>query len=164
MTLALTLACAALIVLITLALLWSRWPGWLKAVLVLASSAFYFVAYDALREAGGLPSGEALPPRFALLAAVIEEPSAKTSGALYIWVNALEDGKPAAQPRAYKLPYTKDLHALLNEGMKKARQGISQMGSSEPKPGRNGFAWLRPGNDVQDVKIRDMPKPQLPEK
>ena len=99
-----------------------------------------------------------------LLAAVIEEPSAKSKGALYVWVNELKDGKPAAVPRAYRLPYSKDLHSLLNEGMKKVRQGISQMGTAEPKTGPKGFAWLRPGSDEQNVKIRDLPVPQLPEK
>ena len=99
-----------------------------------------------------------------LLAAVIDEPSAKSSGALYVWVNAIDNGKPAAQPRSYRLPYTKDLHALLNEGMKKARQGVTQMGTAEPRPGKRGVSWLRPGNDEQEVKIRDLPSPQLPEK
>ena len=69
-----------------------------------------------------------------------------------------------AQPRAFRLPYTKDLHALLNEGMKKVRQGVSQMGSSEPKAGKRDASWLRPGSDEQVVKIRDLPAPQLPEK
>jgi hypothetical protein len=27
-----------------------------------------------------------------------------------------------------------------------------------------GFSWLRPGSDEQDIKIRDLPVPQLPEK
>ncbi len=76
-----------------------------------------------------------------------EEPSAKTAGALYIWVNAIDKGKPIAQPRAYKLPYAKDLHALLNESMKKARQGISQMGTAESKTGKKGIGRLRPGAD-----------------
>ena len=49
--------------------------------------------------------------------------------------------------RAYRLPYAKDLHAMLNEGMKKVRQGVSQMGTAEPKTGPKGFAWLRPGKD-----------------
>jgi hypothetical protein len=48
--------------------------------------------------------------------------------------------------------------------MKKVRQGISQMGSTEPKTGPKGFSWLRPGSDEQNVKIRDLPVPQLPEK
>ena len=73
-------------------------------------------------------------------------------------------GKPSALPRAYRLPYAKDLHAMLNEGMKKSRQGVSQMGTTEPKAGPKGFSWLRPGSDEQVVKIRDLPAPQLPEK
>ena len=95
---------------------------------------------------------------------VIEEPTAKNPGALTVWVNGIADGKPVGQPRAHRLPYTKDLHALLNEGMKKARQGVSQMGTAEPRAGKKGISWLRPGSDEQDVKIRDLPAPQLPEK
>ena len=164
MTLAVVLGFAVLVLLCTLALLWSRWPGWLKGLLVAGVTVFYFHASEVVHDMWGWPSAEALPARFVLLAAVIDEPSAKTAGALYVWVNALQDGKPAAQPRAYRLPYAKDLHALLNEGMKKARQGVSQVGTSEPKAGRRGLAWLRPGSDEQVVKITDMPAPQLPEK
>ena len=164
MTTAVVLSFAALVMLTALALLWSRWPAWLKGLLVIAVTGFYFYADDALHGSAGLPSRDALPERFVLLAAVIDEPNAKSKGALYVWVNELKDGKPAAQPRAYRLPYQKDLHALLNEGMKKVRQGVSQMGTAEPKSGPRGFAWLRPGSDEQAVKIRDLPVPQLPEK
>ena len=48
--------------------------------------------------------------------------------------------------------------------MKKIRQGVSQIGTTEPKRGRKGPSWLRPGSDEQQIKIRDMPAPQLPEK
>lgn len=164
MSLALTLSFAALVFLCAAALLWSRWPGWVKGLLVAGVAVFYFWADDVVHNLSGWPTGDALPERFTLLAVVIEEPSNKTAGALYLWVNAIENGKPAAQPRAYKLPYAKDLHALLNEGMKKARQGISQMGTATPKAGKKGLNWLRPGSDEQEVKIRDLPAPQLPEK
>ena len=164
MTPTLALIAAALSALCLLALLWSSWPGWLKGLLVLAVTGFYFVAYDAVLSVWGLPSRDALPERFVLLATMIEEPTSKSSGALYVWVNALEDGKPAAQPRAYRLAYSKDLHALLNEGMKKNRNGVSQLGTTEPRRGARGLNWLRPGNDEQEIKIRDLPAPQLPEK
>ncbi len=147
-----------------LALVYSRWPVWLRTLLLVAVTGFYFYADEAVHGMWGWPSSDALPERFALLAAVIEEPSAKRAGALYVWVNAIENGKPSAQPRAYRLPYTKDLHTLLNEGMKKARQGVSQMGTATPKAGKRGLAWLRPGSDEQEIKIRDLPSPQLPEK
>lgn len=164
MNLALVLSFSALALLCLLALLWSRWPAWLKGLLVVGVTVFYFYADNLVHQMSGWPSSDALPERFVLLAAVIEEPSAKTAGALYVWANAIENGKPAALPRAYRLPYAKDVHSMLNEGMKKVRQGVSQMGTSEPKVGKGGVSWLRPGNDEQVVKIRDLPVPQLPEK
>jgi hypothetical protein len=164
MTLAVVLSFVSLVMLCTLALLWSHWPGWLKGVLVLGVAVFYFWANEAVHSMWGWPSADPLPERFVLLAAVIDEPNTKSAGGLYVWVNAIENGKPVTQPRAYKLPYTKDLHSLLNEGLKKARQGVSQMGTAEPKVGKRGFSWLRPGSDEQEIKIRDLPVPQLPEK
>ena len=53
---------------------------------------------------------------------------------------------------------------LFGEAMKKNRQGISQIGTTEPKAGPQGYSWLRPGNEEQTVKVRDLPSPQLPEK
>jgi hypothetical protein len=164
MTLAVVLSFVVLVALLALALLWSRWPVWLKGFLLAAVAVFYFWAHDAVLAMWGWPATEPLPERFVLLAAVIEEPNARTAGALYVWVNAIEGGKPAELPRAYRLPYSKDLHSLLNEGIKKSRQGVSQMGTATPKVGKGGLSWLRPGNDEQVIKIRDMPAPQLPEK
>ena len=164
MTLELELGAAALAFLCALALLWSHWPRWMKGLLLVGTVGFFFLADELAHRMWGWPAPDVLPERWVLLAAVIEEPSAKTPGALYVWVNPLENGKPAREPRAYRLPYAKDLHALLDDGMKKVRQGVSQMGSAEPKGGPKGFSWLRPGRDEQVVKIRDLPSPQLPEK
>lgn len=154
----------ALVFLAGLALVFSRWNRVAKTVLVCVVTALYFVAERQFDDVWGRPSRGPLPERFVLLGAVIEEPSKTSDGALYVWVNAIEQGKPLREPRAYRLAYSKDLHALLNEGLKKTRQGITQMGTAEPKSGPKGWSWLRPGSDDQDVKIRDLPVPQLPEK
>jgi hypothetical protein len=154
----------ALVFLLGLALVYSRWPAWVKGLLILAVGLFYFGADRSLTQVWGWPARQSLPERFVLLAAVIDEPSKTRTGALHVWVNAIENGKPSPTPRAYTLPYTKDLHSLLNEGMKKTRQGVTQLGTAEPKQGSKGFAWLRPGNDEQTVVIKDFPVPQLPEK
>lgn len=164
MSLALTLSFAILALLCVLALLWSRWPSWLKALLAAGVAVFYFWADQVVHDLSGWPTVDALPERFTLLAVVIEEPSAKSEGALYLWTNAIENGKPVREPRAHKLPYTKDLHAVLNESMKKNRQGVTQIGQATPRRGKKGLSWLRPGADEQEIKIRDMPAPQLPEK
>lgn len=164
MTLPIALTFAALLVVTTFALLWSRWPTWAKGLLVVGVTAFYFFAFEAISGMWGWPAAEALPERFVLLAAVVEEPTKQSPGALYIWVNALDGSRTAREPRAYRLPYEKDLHALINEGLKKARQGVMQMGTAEPRAGSGRNAWLRNGAEVQDIRIRDLPAPQLPEK
>lgn len=164
MSLAIVLTFSALVLLSTLALLWSSWPVWLKGVLVASVAVFYFWADGVVHDQWGWPTADPMPERFVLLAAVIDEPTKQRAGALHVWVNAIDNGKPVEKPRAYTLPYAKDVHALLEEAMKKNRQGVSQVGTTEPKKGKGGVSWLRPGNDEQVLKIRDLPAPQLPEK
>ena len=91
MTTALVLSFAALVLLCALALLWSRWPAWLKALLVVGVTGFYFFADAQVHGLAGWPSRDALPERFVLLAAVIDEPNAKSQGALYVWVDDLQN-------------------------------------------------------------------------
>lgn len=157
-------AYVGLAALAALALLHSRWPAWGKGLLVAGVTGLYFFAHAAVQASWGWPSKDGLPERFVLLAVVVQEPKAGSEGALYVWLNALEEGKPQRLPRAYQLPYTKDLHAHLDEAMKKTRQGVTQLGSAEPRRGPQGASWLRPGGEPPDVKIRDLPQPQLPEK
>jgi hypothetical protein len=45
------------------------------------------------------------------------------------------------------------------------REGVPQMGTAEAKQGNGkGSSWLNPGSDEQEVKIMDLPTPQVPEK
>jgi hypothetical protein len=77
----------------------------------------------------------------------------------------MDGAKPAAQPRAFRLPYARDLHALLGEAMKKNRQGISQIGTLDAPAGGKGASWFRLAADPNvKIKISDAPTPQLPEK
>jgi hypothetical protein len=100
-----------------------------------------------------------------MLAAMIDEPRGKFPGALYVWVTPIEEGKNFLQPRAYKLPYTRALHEQISDGMRKGREGVPQMGTAEAKQGNGkGSSWLNPGSDEQEVKIMDLPTPQVPEK
>lgn len=161
-------AFAALLLLSLLALLWSRWPAWLKGLLVLAVTALYFVGHDAVLSVWGLPSTAALPERFVVLAAVVEEPTTRTPGAIYLWVSEPREQRDQAAllpPRAYRLAYSKRLHGEVDEGIRKGKGGIAQMGTSEPRAGSGkALGWLKPGSDEQEIRIRDLPVPQLPEK
>jgi hypothetical protein len=165
-SLALVLAYAALVLIAVLALLWSPWPRWLKAGLALGATLLYFFGHEAVHGLLGVASRDALPENFVVVAAMVEEPSAQNHGALYLWVRPLHDGVAEAEPRAYRLAYTRKLHEQINEGLKKGRDGVSQMGTAEVRGGRaRGVGgWLQPGADEQEVRIRDLPVPQLPEK
>ena len=145
----------------------TRWRLTLKVALVLLVSGFYVFSWQALRGMSGWPADDALPRRFILLSAVFDEPSPARGhpGAIYLWVHPMKDDQPLAMPRQFKLPYEKDLHRILGDGVKKARDGNTQMGESEPRRGQGGLAWLRPaGDDKVEIKLRDLPRAQLPEK
>ena len=166
MSLALVLSFAVLLALLVLALLWSRWPAWLKTLLVLGVSGFYFFGHEAVRDIWGIPTNEPLPPRFVMLAAAIDEPTGKTSGSIFLWVSEIVDGRTGLAPRAYRQNYSKSLHTQVDEGLRRSKDGVGQMGTAEVKVSGNkrGNGWLKPGSDEQEVKIRDLPAPQLPEK
>lgn len=145
----------------------TRWHWAVKGAGVLLVSGFYAFSHQTLQGIAGWPSDDALPRRFVLLSAVFDEPSPGRGhkGAIYIWVNPMKDHAPLDMPRVHRLPYEKDLHRILGDGIKKAREGNTQMGSTEPKRGQGGLAWLLPAsNDRVDIKLTDLPRAQLPEK
>lgn len=165
---ALTLAYAGLALLLLNLGFFTRWPAWVKIAAVIGVSGLYWVTFDALRGLQGWPTEERLPERFALLAAVINEPDKETGdkGSIHVWVNAIDNGRPVAQPRAYTLPYGKDLHSLFADAMKKVRQGVSQIGVTEPDVGSGKSSVLKVAGSksVPKLKVVDQPTPQLPEK
>jgi len=166
MSLSLILSYAVLLLLVACALLWSRWPVWMKTVVVAGVTVLYFYGHAAVHSIWGVPSADALPERFLMLSAVVREPSARDPGSLYLWVSEMREGESPHEPRAYRLPYTKALHAQIDEGLKRGRDGISQMGTARrklDKPGGGAFG-LEPGADEQEIKIKDLPVPELPEK
>ena len=164
MTPALTLCLAALALLALLALAFSRWPLWTRALIVVGVAVLWFVADDFTHRMWGWPSPGAVPERFVLLATVIDEPRKGSDGALYVWVNALEEGRALPQPRAYRLPYSKELHARLDSSMRHSREGIRQIGTAQRAAGRGASWLLRPNGSGQELRLRDLPVPELPEK
>jgi hypothetical protein len=163
----LSLAYALLGFLLLILCLATRWAWWVKATLIVLVSGFYLLHASVLRGIAGWPADDALPPRFVLLSAVFDEPSPARHhpGAIYIWVNEIKDHEALELPRVYRLPYAKDLHSLLGDGIKKARDGNTQIGTTEPRRGQGGLPWLRPGSDDKvQIKLSDLPRAQLPEK
>ena len=97
-------AFVAVLFVLGLALVASRWPVWAKGLLVTAVTALYFWSDAALEQVWGWPSRHALPERFVLLAAVFDEPAKGREGALHVWVNEIRDGKPLCPPAYSPVP------------------------------------------------------------
>ncbi len=145
----------------------TRWPVWVKTVCILLVSSFYFVTYLSLGGLQGWPTATNLPERFLLIATSIQEPDKTTgrSGRIYLWASSLAENMPAAEPRAYELQYTSDMHKQLDAATERMRDGVMQIGRSE---------WISDG-EIPDqlgrfsekrktIRLYDLPDPEMPEK
>lgn len=165
MPLAIVIAYAALLLLLLLSLLWSGWPRWLKGMLVLGVTLLYFGGMEVVQALLGTPSPGPLPERFVVVSALVDEPASSNPGRIFLWVRPMADGKASGEPRAFHVPYQRALHEQVNEGVRKGRDGIQQMGTARPREGAGTLlSWLKPGKDEQEIKLRDLPPTQLPEK
>lgn len=109
-------------------LLWfvigSRGAWWLKLPAIVVTSLFTFAVWDALDSFNGWPTAQTPPPRALLLSSSVDEPRA-----IYVWLMApkargpLEYRADGAEPRSYRLPYSRQLHAQVDRANKFAHQG-----------------------------------------
>lgn len=168
-TLLLVLAFVALTALLITALIATRLPLLIKAMLTLACVGLYATSYLGWQSVQGWPTpAKPLPERFLLHASVIDEPdpAAGTAGVIYVWLSDLVDGQPAEQPRAYRLAYDKPLHAELEEALRNMRNGNVQLGRVtriSDMPDRP-TDLRRLGQRRDKITFYDLPDPALPEK
>lgn len=164
----LTVAYVALAVLLLSLNFFTRCPLWLKLACIIAVTGLYFVTYRSLHGMLGWPTAAALPDRFLLLASSVTEPDKTrgTAGVVHIWATSLESGRPAAEPRAYTLPYTKELHSQLEDANKNMRNGVLQLGrrTTAGDDGDLPRDATRFARQRERIEIYDLPDPQLPEK
>lgn len=100
------------------------WP--LKVGAALAAGVLAIGVYWGAGELRGWPSDTTLPPNFQLHWFRIAEPNPLTSdtGSVFLWIEALdEDNYPSGQPRAYRLPYSRELADKLTAVMPRLAQG-----------------------------------------
>lgn len=108
-----TLVAMFLMVLLLLGVVYSRihWlaKGFLITISVVAS-ALTFYSYRAMQ---GWPVSDSAPEKMMLVGAFVEEPdpALATPGAIYLWYKDYRH----PDPRAIRLPYSKDLHRQMNK-------------------------------------------------
>jgi hypothetical protein len=164
------LACAFMFLAVLLA---SVMPGpawsWRAKLAGVAASALLVLA--TLASVPGLlgwPSDAALPPRFRLLAVQVLQPDKQTrhEGAVFLWAVDAKDLTRAAEPRAFRLPYSEALHESAATAAAKLGKGVAQLGEFDAR-GTRRWDWLEaPGMEAQAPvlpKFYDVPDPLYPE-
>jgi hypothetical protein len=109
-------------------LLWfvigSRGRWWLKLPTIAVTSLFTFAVWNALDSFSGWPTAENPPAHALLVASTVDEPRA-----IYVWLvppdapGLLRYRPERSEPRAYRLPYSRQLHEQVDRGTALAKQG-----------------------------------------
>lgn len=127
----LSIAYAALGVLLLIGVVRTNLGWTAKAVAVVVTSAFYVFVFFSLQGLLGWSAYDGLPPRFELLwAHVVEtEIASNEGGAIHLWVAALDDkNRPSRVPRAYVLPYSEALAGKVKAAQAEITRGHHQVG------------------------------------
>jgi len=104
-----------------------------KAAGIVAMSALYIATFYWTQGLLGWSAAIAVPDRFKLIAARVVEPDLlhKRSGAIHIWVEAMDDRNiPSGVPRAFLLPYSPQLASKVSEAEDEIKKGHPQGGTA----------------------------------
>ena len=161
-------------VIISAIVLWFsiRTPGQIiiKALLIPATVWYGLVLYYSVPNLMGWPISQSIPDNSQVLAIRIKEPDPQhnDAGAIYFWANIKPDSKSPEQtvkalldpksmfsyngkiqPRAYQLPYSRELHKAIVEAQRKA-QGVpgAQLRTKKGKSKRGNT-----GNHASKAKL-----------
>ena len=100
---------------------------------------------------------------------MIEEPDpeAGTAGRIFIWASNLQGSFPASEPRAYEIPYGREVHSNLEDALRNQREGNVQIGEVMAKSATTGKAPAsirQLGEAAIQLKFHKLADPALPEK
>jgi hypothetical protein len=155
---------AVAFVLLAALLLWfvigSRGRWWTKLTAIVVTLAFGFAVWHALDSFSGWPTDERPPAHAVFLGGSVDEPHT-----IYLWLIPAKGGGPlsykasGAEPRAFRLPYSRQLHQQVDRGNKLAQAGtpvqFELRGSAGNRQGYRGRGGPR---------ISRLPSPALPRK
>jgi hypothetical protein len=166
----------------------SRWHWGIKAVAIAITAGFFGVFFVSVTELIGWPTEARVPDHFQLHWATIVEPD-KLNGlpsSIYLWVEALDENNMlAGTPRAFRVPYSRELADRIGRAKERIEQGADQAGTARdiempegesdqdrrlagmpPRQGEPGSTG-DPAAFVQhmpSIEFEDMPPPALPPK
>lgn len=158
-------------------LLWfvigSRGKWYLKLPTIVFTLLFMFVVWYSLSSFSGWPTSQAPPKASYYLNGYVVEPDPVTNskGAIYVWLvpsktdHGVLDYKPSqGEPRAYKLPYSRQLHKEIQEANQAIAHGQQvAFGRGKQQQG-GGQAHLGPRRILGQYHPYILPPAGLPRK
>src|SRR6516164_6506158 len=166
----------------------SRWHWTVKAAAIAATTGFFAVSYVSIGGLIGWPSEARMPGHFQLHWATVVEPDKLNGlpGSIYLWVEALDEANmPAGMPRAFRVPYSRELADRIGRAKERIEQGKDQAGTARdldvpevPPDQDRRLAGTPPRQDepgspgdptafiqhMPTIEFQDMPPPALPPK
>ncbi|MEE9310217.1 MAG: hypothetical protein V3U64_04295 [Cocleimonas sp.] len=130
-----------------------------KILISLMLPLIYYIHWMGLLQSKGWPSDQTLPTQFELISADIVEPNQTKQivGNIHLWIRPGDNGAP----RAYILPYTRELHKRLFEAKQRSAEGRTQLGTLSGGNSREAGANVGGG---MKLSFRNAPRRRLPAK
>lgn len=166
----------------------SRWHWGIKAMAIAITTVFFGVSYVSIAGLIGWPSEARMPEHFQLHWATVIEPDKLIGlpGSIFLWVEGLDENNiPAGTPRAFRVPYSRELADRIGRAKERIEQGTDQVGTAreldvpegQPDEDRR-LAGAPPRRDepgstgdptafvqhIPSIDFEDMPPPVLPPK
>jgi len=166
----------------------SRWHWGVKATAIAVTTVFFGVSYASIAGLIGWPSEGRVPEHFQLDWATVIEPDKLNGspGSIYLWLEGLDENNvPAGTPRAFRVPYSRDLADRIGHAKERIEQGKDQAGTARdldvpevPPDEDRRLAGAPPRQDepgspgdptafihhMPAIEFEDMPPPALPPK
>ena len=144
----------ALAVILLGMLLYSNWHWLLKAAAIMMLSLFYYVSYFSYPSLMGWPTSRDLPKRFHLIAIFVDAPRK-----IYFWGSDLKHGADVSVPRSFELPYSKALHAKMEEAGHKLKKGFPIIGEFQASPSKGLVGGAGQSETKANIKLEFMDVP-----
>ena len=166
----------------------SRWHWGIKVMAIAITTVFFGVSYVSIAGLIGWPSEARMPEHFQLHWATVIEPDKLIGlpGSIFLWVEGLDENNiPAGTPRAFRVPYSRELADRIGRAKERIEQGTDQVGTAreldvpegQPDEDRR-LAGAPPRRDepgstgdptafvqhIPSIDFEDMPPPVLPPK
>jgi hypothetical protein len=166
----------------------SGWRWGVKAAAIAVTTGFFGVSFASITGLIGWPSQARVPEHFQLHWATVVEPDKLNGlpGSIYLWLEALDESNvPAGTPRAFRVPYSRELADRIVRAKQRIEQGMDQAGTARdlevpegPPDEDQRLAGAPPRRDepgstgdpaafiqhMPSIQFEDMPPPALPPK